>query len=151
MQTVQNNHLTTTVQTTTKSDQASQVGPAPNTVSVSASEAEQTGRQDVAGQVAAASRAEQEQSSSSERISQAVTDINQYVQNVNRELQFSLEEKLPLGRAVVKVIDSETEEVIREIPSKEVLAIAQRLHDMAEEEAARGGNGLEGLIIKAEA
>lgn len=148
MQTVQNHNLTTAAQSANRPEQASQ---APASNSRASTETEQAGRQDVADRVAEAARAEQAQTGAREQLSQAVTDINQYVQSVNRELQFSVEEALPLGRSVVKVIDSATEEVIREIPSKEVLAIAQRLYEQAAEEATRAGSGLEGLIIKAEA
>ena len=82
-------------------------------------------------------------------IKQAVSDINAYVQTVNRELQFSVEEELPLGRAVIRVIDADTDEVIREIPSKEVLQIARRLDELNESNSA--GEEVKGLIIQAQA
>jgi flagellar protein FlaG len=84
-----------------------------------------------------------------EKIDRAVSDINSFVQKVNRELQFSLEEELPLGRAVIRVIDVDTDEVIREIPSKEVLAIAERLSELSD--SLTGENKLGGLIIQAQA
>lgn len=84
-----------------------------------------------------------------ETIDRAVSDINTFVQKVNRELQFSLEEELPLGRAVIRVIDADTEEVIREIPSEEVLAIAERLSELSDSLA--GADKVGGLIIQAQA
>ena len=75
-------------------------------------------------------------------LDEAVSDINSYVQSVNRKLQFSVNEALPLGRAVIKVIDSETDKVIREIPSEEALEIAQRISEQLEEDAS-----IEGLVF----
>ena len=82
-------------------------------------------------------------------INSAVSDINAFVQTINRELQFSLEEELPLGRAVIRVVDAETDEVIREIPSKEVLQIAERLSEL--NESLTGDSEIRGLIIQAQA
>lgn len=66
---------------------------------------------------------------SNAQLQQAVSDINTFVQSVSRELRFSLEEALPLGRAVIKVLDAETQEVIREIPSEQVLAMVRRINE----------------------
>jgi len=78
----------------------------------------------------------------------AVSDINDYVQTVNRDLQFRVDDALPLGRSVVTVIDSDTKETIREFPSEEALALAHQLRDQALEEAEAK---VEGLIISAQA
>jgi flagellar protein FlaG len=50
-----------------------------------------------------------------------VAQLNDYMQNLNRSLQFSVDEDS--GDTVVKVIDSETEEVVRQIPSEAILKI----------------------------
>ena len=89
-----------------------------------------------------------EQVASKAELEQAVSDINAYVQTVNRELQFRVDEALPLGRSVVTVIDVDTEETIREFPSKEALALAHRLKDEAGEAVQ---SQIEGLIISAQA
>ena len=75
-------------------------------------------------------------------VNQAVSDINAYLQNVSRELQFRVDEALPLGRTVVSVIDTETKETIREFPSKEVLALARRLLEAQEVESNATPEGL---------
>lgn len=67
------------------------------------------------------------------KIEKAITEINDYVQTVSRDLQFSFEEELPLGRAVIKVLDTETQEVIRQFPAEEVIAIAKRINQQLEE------------------
>lgn len=80
-------------------------------------------------------------------VSQAVSDINDYLQSVNRELRFRVDEALPLGRSVISIIDSDTQETIREIPSKEALMLAQRLQEERLSETANVG----GLFISDQA
>lgn len=66
-----------------------------------------------------------------QQLDQAVSQINDYVQNVQRSLQFSIDEIS--GRNVVKVIDKQTEEVIRQIPTEEVLTIARTIAEQFDE------------------
>jgi flagellar protein FlaG len=58
-------------------------------------------------------------------IGKAVSAINSYIQNLRRDLHFTVDEET--DQVVVRVIDSETQEVIRQIPSEEVLALARSL------------------------
>ena len=60
----------------------------------------------------------------------AVQDINEYIQSVQRELQFSVDEDS--GRTVIKVMDLETNEVIRQIPNEEALKFARMLEEGAD-------------------
>ena len=60
-----------------------------------------------------------------EDLREAVERLSDYVQNVQRNLQFSVDETS--GRTIIKVIDSGTKEVIRQIPPKEVLSLSERL------------------------
>ena len=55
----------------------------------------------------------------------AVERINDHMQTIHRTLQFTVDEAS--GRDVVTVTDTATEEVIRQYPSDEILAIARRL------------------------
>ena len=66
---------------------------------------------------------------SSEEVLEAVQNLNDFVQKTRRELNFSVDEQT--GRTVVKVIDHETKDVIRQIPAEEVLDVARRVaeHD----------------------
>lgn len=59
-------------------------------------------------------------------LERAVSKLNDYVQNVQRALQFSVDEDS--GRTIITVLDSETKEVIRQIPPEEVLNLARTLH-----------------------
>lgn len=62
-----------------------------------------------------------------EDLDQAVQQINDFVQTVQRDLRFSVDEGT--GRVVVTVRDSKTDEVIRQIPSEEMLALAENLEE----------------------
>ncbi|CAD5202236.1 Flagellar protein FlaG [Pseudomonas sp. FEN] len=52
-------------------------------------------------------------------------DIEKFVQSIKRNLEFSIDEHS--GQVVVKVIASETGEVVRQIPSEEALKLADNL------------------------
>lgn len=58
-------------------------------------------------------------------LEKAVKDLSQGVQNLQRSLQFSIDESS--GRTVIKVVDKDTQEVIRQIPEEQVLELAARL------------------------
>ena len=55
----------------------------------------------------------------------AVRHLSDYVQTLRRDLQFSVDQDS--GRSIVRVVDSETGELIRQIPAEEVLAVARAL------------------------
>ncbi|MFZ5594239.1 MAG: flagellar protein FlaG [Pseudomonadota bacterium] len=58
-------------------------------------------------------------------IEKAVSYLNEYIQSYRRDLHFSVDDDS--GRIVVKVIDRETNEIIRQIPSEEAMALANRM------------------------
>lgn len=60
-----------------------------------------------------------------EELEQAVTDIREFVQASQRQLDFSIDDST--GRVVVKVIATESGDVIRQIPSETALKLAQSL------------------------
>jgi flagellar protein FlaG len=65
---------------------------------------------------------------SSAQLEEAVTHINQVLQQTSRNLQFSVDDTTK--RVVVKVVDTQTGELIRQIPSEETLAIARAIDTM---------------------
>lgn len=67
-------------------------------------------------------------------LSDSVRKLNQAVKPIASDLQFSVDEDT--GIDVVKVVDTESKEVIRQIPSKEVVAIA------------RAFDRLQGLLVR---
>jgi len=65
-----------------------------------------------------------------ENLQVAVSQINDYVQNLQRNLQFTVDEAT--GKDVVTIIDSESKEVIRQLPTEEALELARRLAENRE-------------------
>lgn len=65
-----------------------------------------------------------------QEIDDAVQDINQYIQAAHRELLFSVDEDS--GRTVIKVMDMNTKELIRQIPNEEALKFARMLEEGAD-------------------
>lgn len=66
-----------------------------------------------------------ENNSSSDQIQKAVDQIEKFTQTLARNLTFSIDEDT--GKTIVKVTDTQTKEVIRQIPSEEVISIARAL------------------------
>ncbi len=62
-----------------------------------------------------------------EQLDSAVSNLNDFAQTLKRELQFTIDDKS--GRTIITVTDPETEEIIRQIPPKEVLRIAESLEE----------------------
>lgn len=68
------------------------------------------------------------------QVEQAAESINKVIQALARNLEFSVDQET--GITVVKVMDTQTNEVIRQIPGEEALAIARAL------------DKLQGLIVR---
>jgi flagellar protein FlaG len=69
----------------------------------------------------------EEKNSEEVDLRQAVESLREYVQHVKRHLEFSVDSES--GRDIIRVIDSETDEVIREIPPEEAIKMSQRLNE----------------------
>jgi flagellar protein FlaG len=63
----------------------------------------------------------------SAELGQAVNQINQFIQSVQRDLSFSIDEGS--GRNIIQVLDRASGEVVRQIPSEEVMALASLLEN----------------------
>jgi len=59
------------------------------------------------------------------QVESAVSKISDFIQNFQRDLVFTIDEES--DRLVVKVVDSVTQEVIRQMPEEETLSIARHL------------------------
>jgi flagellar protein FlaG len=57
----------------------------------------------------------------------AIRDIQRVSEAFNRRLSFSINEKL--GQVVVKVIDNDTDKVVREIPPTELQHVYERIRE----------------------
>ena len=71
---------------------------------------------------------DREASSPKGDIATAVNRLNKQLEEVHSNLHFSIHEAS--GRVVVKVIDTQTEDVIRQIPSEAILALAENAENM---------------------
>ncbi|MBC7572837.1 MAG: flagellar protein FlaG [Herminiimonas sp.] len=67
-------------------------------------------------------------------LNKAVDAINRFINPVASSIQFSVDEDS--GRTLVKVVDTDTNTVLRQFPSKEALAISHEL------------DKLQGLLVK---
>lgn len=63
-----------------------------------------------------------------QEVEQAVKAVAEFVKPINSSIEFNLDEES--GRTIVKVIDIETKDVIRQFPSEEMLSIAKALDTM---------------------
>lgn len=82
----------------------------------------------LASGVSETSKAERLQNRSEEQreqLDQAVSKLNDFVQTVQRDLQFEVDNDL--GKTIVRVVDQETQEVIRQIPDEVALRLAENL------------------------
>ena len=86
------------------------------------------------GSSGASTVAETKDTKNPDDLQQAVSKLNDYVQNMQRDLQFSLDQES--GTMVVKVIDTKSEKVIRQIPNEETLRLARNLVEQHSNEAA---------------
>ena len=107
---------------------------------ISSSQAEGRNASDLAGSSAAVSPVQKPQETSDvskaeklqarneatrEQLDDAVSQLNDFVQNVQRDLQFEVDNEL--GQTIVKVVDQKTQEVIRQIPDELALRLAENL------------------------
>ena len=74
-------------------------------------------------------QAKQSGSDKGKAVDDAISNLNDYAQNLKRQLHFSVDEAS--GRTVIKVTDPETDEIIRQIPPDEVLRIAESLEEQS--------------------
>jgi len=66
---------------------------------------------------------------SSAQVKEAMNKLQQAIEPVANDLTFSVDEQS--GKTVVRVVDSVTKELIRQIPSEEVMAMARSIEQQA--------------------
>ena len=79
-------------------------------------------------EVQAASQSVQRAGPSLEQVQQAAKQVQQMVQAQTSNLTFSVDQGS--GKTVVKLMDSETGKVIRQIPSEEMIAMSEAMDKM---------------------
>lgn len=77
-----------------------------------------------------------ESNSSVDLVKKAVEEGNSFLQAVKRNLQFKVDEAT--DRLVVKVVDSDSGELVRQIPSDELLALVERMKEQEGQQESQG-------------
>lgn len=77
-------------------------------------------------------------------ISAIVGEVNSNLQIINADLAIEVDRELK--QVIFKVVDMETGETIKQIPSKELIEIAKRLKHMIENYSNRGSSGQQLLM-----
>lgn len=90
-----------------------------------------------------ASRLEQRNKEEAEALRAKVEELNQNAQSIRRSLRFDVDDDT--GITVITVRDRDTDEVIRQIPSEELLALARYFAEFSE-----GQGESKGLLLRAE-
>ena len=93
--------------------------------SSSAGSTAQTRSVDQSGEPSKAERLKARNEDRREDLGEAVTQLNDFVQNVQRDLQFEVDNEA--GQTIVKVVDQQTKEVIRQIPDEVAMRLAENL------------------------
>ena len=105
-------------------------GPAPIARTNSSGTLQQNSPADAA--VVKAAGAEQTSAANSppsgEDVKTSVKALNELTRSMNSSLSFSIDKDT--GQTVVKVVDSSTDEVIKQIPSEEILAISKAIDQL---------------------
>ena len=84
-----------------------------------------------------------------EQIQAAVDKIAAYVESLSRSLSIRVDDRSGAGGGfVVQVQDATTEEVIRQIPSEEVLAISAAISQQVDSLKVMGEEGARGLLLE---
>jgi len=65
---------------------------------------------------------------SHEKVEEAVASLNAFVQLMDRNVSFAIDEES--GRDIISVYEKETKELIRQIPSEETLELLKRMDNM---------------------
>lgn len=74
-----------------------------------------------------------------------VSELQDYVQKAQRNLDFHVDNRT--GRVVVKVVDATSDEVIRQIPSEEMLNLSRRIQDFLDQQQPE----MKGMLLQLKA
>lgn len=65
------------------------------------------------------------------KIDRVVNELKEFVQTMQRDLNFHIDDVT--GQVVIQVVETSTNQVVRQIPEAEVFAMAQHLEEMLDE------------------
>ncbi len=66
-----------------------------------------------------------------------IEELKLFNQSIDRSLQFKVDEEL--GVTIVRVVDKETDELIRQFPPEELINLSKRLKELNEEDTGKSG------------
>lgn len=102
-----------------------QLAKEPSSEAVSTGGASSVQGADKAETISASGDPQQGSQESTQQAKEAVTKLNEYVQSVQRDLQFNLDDSS--GKTVIQVLERSTQEVIRQIPDEVAIKLAHNL------------------------
>lgn len=79
---------------------------------------------------------EEDAETSGPALESATKAFEAFLQRSQSDLSFRVDEST--GRTYFKIVDSKTQEVIRQVPSEEILAMARKLRELGDPKAASG-------------
>lgn len=85
----------------------------------------------------------------SEAVKASIDSINQFISEYQRTVKFSIDGDT--NQTVIKVINTATDEVIRQMPSEEVIALAKIIENLASEYNASMMLSEQGLLFTQQA
>ena len=94
-------------------------------LAASSAGARQVQNTQIANEASKAEQLKERNDAQREDLDQAVSQLNDFVQNVQRDLQFEVDNDM--GQTIVRVVDQQTQEVIRQIPDEVALRLAEKL------------------------
>jgi len=66
-----------------------------------------------------------------EKLDKVVSELKEFVQTMQRDLNFHVDDAT--GRVVIRVVETSTNKVVRQIPEEEILSLARRLEEMLDD------------------
>ena len=70
-------------------------------------------------------------------IESQIEQFQQFNQSINRSILFEIDEEL--GVTIVRVVDKDTDELIRQFPPEELLNLSRRLKELNEQDSSSAG------------
>lgn len=72
-----------------------------------------------------------------EEVQNEIEKLQQYTQSIDRSLQFKVDEEL--GVTIVRVVDKNTDELIRQFPPEELINLSRRLKELNDQNTGNTG------------
>jgi flagellar protein FlaG len=81
-----------------------------------------------------------------EAIQAAVAEISSYVEGLGRSLAISVDDQT--GDYIIKVQNAETDEIVRQVPSEELVRVAAAIRAQLDSLTLMGEEGARGLLLE---